>query len=137
MFACIYSQQIPAEVSLADFAYAFSPLVEETARDTVVIDVEGARCALGRHMNSPMRWRNRHSCGRKQADLVAKSMWLWQQILMPPSTQRKYFQGVTFISPGEELTALGELPIEKLSIRVQRSKVQRPKSNVKYKVKDK
>ena len=44
MFACIYSPQIPAELSLAEFAYAFSPLVEETAADTAVIDVEG--CAL-------------------------------------------------------------------------------------------
>ena len=44
MFACIYGQGIPGEVSLAEFAYAFSPLVEETAADTVVIDVEG--CAL-------------------------------------------------------------------------------------------
>jgi hypothetical protein len=47
MFACIYSQQIPAEVSLADFAYAFSPLVEETAHDTVVIDVEGCTLRFG------------------------------------------------------------------------------------------
>lgn len=44
MFACIYGQQLPVELSLAGFAYAFSPLVEETAADTVVIDVEG--CAL-------------------------------------------------------------------------------------------
>src|SRR5687768_18623214 len=57
MFACIYSPKIPAEVSstpevlpnrsphsLSEFAYTFSPLVEETAADTVVMDVEG--CAL-------------------------------------------------------------------------------------------
>src|SRR2546430_17203084 len=44
MFAGIYGQHIPGDVSLAEFAYAFSPLVEETAADTVVIDVEG--CAL-------------------------------------------------------------------------------------------
>jgi hypothetical protein len=60
----------------------------------------------------------------------------------------KYFQGVTFISPGEELTALGDLPIERLvsSLRstvdsgqsnvqspTEESNVQRPRSNVKNK----
>ena len=57
MFACIYVQKTPAEMSgapaglpgrrprtLSDFAYTFSPLVEETAPNLVVIDVEG--CAL-------------------------------------------------------------------------------------------
>src|SRR6266496_438007 len=55
MFACIY-RQIPSEAStqtglsgrepspLAEFAYAFSPLVEEMTSNIVVIDVEG--CAL-------------------------------------------------------------------------------------------
>jgi len=41
MFASIYGQNMPPTGSLADFAYSFSPLVEETAADTVVIDVEG------------------------------------------------------------------------------------------------
>ncbi len=44
MFAGIYGRNIPSEASLAEFAYTFSPLVEETAVGTVVIDVEG--CAL-------------------------------------------------------------------------------------------
>ena len=48
MFVCIHGQQLPAEVSgtplLSEFAYTFSPLVEETSHNTVVIDVEG--CAL-------------------------------------------------------------------------------------------
>ena len=41
MFASIYSKSIPDAVSLPEFAYSFSPLVEETAEDTVVLDVEG------------------------------------------------------------------------------------------------
>ncbi len=65
MFACVYAQKIPAEVanapglpdgepsSLAEFAYAFSPLVEETASDIVVIDVEGCARLPLREKNSP------------------------------------------------------------------------------------
>src|SRR6185369_3426074 len=41
----------------------------------------------------------------------------------------KYFKGITFISPGEELNALGELPIERLfSDCSPKSKVQSPKT---------
>ncbi len=47
MFACIYGQNIKENLPLADFAYAFSPLVEETKPDTVVIDVEGCELLFG------------------------------------------------------------------------------------------
>jgi len=44
----------------------------------------------------------------------------------------KYFKGITFIAPGEELNALGELSIEKLfSDYSPKSKVQRPTSETK------
>jgi len=49
MFICIHSQKLPSEVSLSEFAYAFSPLVEETAASTVVIDVEGCALRFGSH----------------------------------------------------------------------------------------
>ena len=47
MFACIYSPKNTDGLSLSDFAYAFSPLLEETAVDTVVIDVEGCELLFG------------------------------------------------------------------------------------------
>src|SRR4026208_141906 len=47
MFACIYAQKLPADLSLVDFAYGFSPLVEETKAGTVVIDVEGCELLFG------------------------------------------------------------------------------------------
>ena len=49
MFACIYRQSVsendrgenaPSE-SLVDLAFTFSPLVEQTSVDTVVLDIEG------------------------------------------------------------------------------------------------
>ena len=47
MFAGIYARSVPSELSLADFAYAFSPLVEETASNIVVVDVEGCELLFG------------------------------------------------------------------------------------------
>src|ERR1051326_2029883 len=47
MFACIHSENVPADLSLTDFAYAFSPLVEETRAGMVVIDVDGCELLFG------------------------------------------------------------------------------------------
>ena len=47
MFACIHSEKIPSDLSLAEFAYTFSPLVEETKTGTVVIDVDGCELLFG------------------------------------------------------------------------------------------
>ena len=47
MFACIFGKGITDGVSLAEFATPFSPLVEETAVDTVVIDAEGCELLFG------------------------------------------------------------------------------------------
>src|SRR5215213_7698684 len=47
MFACIYSEKIPVDLSLTDFAYAFSPVVEETKAGAVVIDVDGCELLFG------------------------------------------------------------------------------------------
>jgi protein ImuB len=125
MFACIYAQKIPAEVSatlaglpdkscsLADFAYTFSPLVEEVARDTAVIDVEG--CAL--RFGSPYELANKIAQQAKSKRPEGLGCKVNVALAANPDAAihaARYFKGVTFISPGEELTALGELPIEKL-----------------------
>jgi hypothetical protein len=49
MFACIYRQSVSendsgentSAESLVDLAFTFSPLVEQTSGDTVVMDIEG------------------------------------------------------------------------------------------------
>ena len=48
MFACIFAPQLSAELSLTEFAYGFSPIVEEVRAGTVVIDVDG--CELDRQL---------------------------------------------------------------------------------------
>src|SRR3982074_1340127 len=47
MFAYIHSKSIPQDVSLAEFAYAFSRLVAETVGHTVVLDMEGCELLFG------------------------------------------------------------------------------------------
>ena len=47
MFACIFAPQLLVELSLTEFAYGFSPIVEEVRTGTVVIDVEGCELLFG------------------------------------------------------------------------------------------
>jgi protein ImuB len=130
MFVCIHSQQLPAKVSLVEFAYAFSPLVEETAPDTVVLDVEGCELRFGSHyelaieISKQAKLEEPAGVGGKVNVALAAN---------PDAAiyAAKYFKGITFISPGEELNALGELPIENLIST--KSKVQSPRSKVKDK----
>ncbi len=127
MFVCIHGQQLPAEVSLslAEFAYTFSPLVEETARDTAVIDVEG--CAL--RFGSPYELANEIAKQAKAKGPGGLGCEVNVALAANPDAAihaAKYFKGITFISPGEELNALGELPIENLISP--KSNVQSPKS---------
>ena len=49
MFACVHSREKNCKALLVDCAYAFSPLVEETADDTVVLDIEGCELLFGSH----------------------------------------------------------------------------------------
>ena len=130
MFACIYIQEFPVGVSLslADFAYTFSPLVEETALDTAVIDVEG--CAL--RFGSPYELANEIAKQAKFNEPAGLGCKVNVALAANPDAAihaAKNFKGITFISPGEELTALGELPIECLVSP--KSNVQRPTSKAK------
>ncbi|HYU97870.1 MAG TPA: hypothetical protein VE977_03535 [Pyrinomonadaceae bacterium] len=132
MFVCIHGQQLLAEVSgtrsLAEFAYTFSPLVEETTPNTVVIDVEG--CAL--RFGSSYELANEIAKQAKLKEPAGLSCRVNVALAANPDAAiyaAKYFKGITFISPGEELNALGELPIEKLfSDCSPKSKVQSPKT---------
>src|SRR6185436_2093348 len=131
MFACIYAQQISAELSLAEFAYSFSPLVEETSSDTAVIDVEG--CVL--RFGSPYELATEIAIQAKAKAPEGLGCRVNVALAANPDAAihaAKNLKGITFMAPGEELLALGELPIEKL-LQSPMSNVQRdesPKSNV-------
>ena len=114
MFACIFAPQLPAGLSLTEFAYGFSPLVEEVRAGTVVIDVDGCELLFG----SPYQLakevferakRSQNEGGLESAVSVA--------VAANPDAAihaATYLQGITYVSPGEELTCLGEFPVERL-----------------------
>jgi len=117
MFVCIHGQQLPAEVSgtssLAEFAYTFSPLVEETAPSTVVIDVEG--CAL--RFGSSYELANEISKQAKLKEPAGLSCKVNVALAANPDAAihaAKFCRGVTFTAPGEELTCFGNLPLKAL-----------------------
>src|SRR5215813_5555826 len=119
MYACIHGQTIPPDASLPQFAYGFSPLVEETSADTVVIDASGCDLLFG----SPYGLANQVA---EQAIKPKESGGLGCKVNVALAGNpdaaicaARFFSGITFISPGEELTCLGELPIEQLKTTAQ------------------
>jgi protein ImuB len=118
MFACIYGQSIPDGVALPDFAYSFSPLVEETAIDTMVLDVEGCELLFGSAYELANEIANRAT---KPKELGGLGCRINVAIAANPDAAihaARFFEGITFIASGEELTGLGDLPIESLKFQV-------------------
>ena len=124
MFASIYCQHIPAELSvtpaagptsrsLPEFAYAFSPLVEETDPHTVVMDVEGCALLFG----SPYELANQIAKQAKSKEQGGLGTPVNVALAANPDAAihaAKFCRGVTFTAPGEELTCLGALPLKDL-----------------------
>jgi protein ImuB len=102
MFACIHA---PTGVSLAEFAYSFSPIVEEVGKGTVVIDVEGCELLFG----SPYQLAS--EVVQRAETAVNVALAANPDAAIHAATHLK---GITFVSPDEELTCLGEFPIEHL-----------------------
>src|SRR5438132_3044843 len=111
MFACIHGpgdQKDSKRALLANCAYAFSPLVEETAENTVVLDIEGCGLLFG----SPREIAKeiaRHAMrqGLKVNVAVAQN---------PDAAihAARCYAGTTIIPSGCEANRLGELPLEAL-----------------------
>lgn len=113
MFACIYSCN-PTESALAEFAYAFSPLVEESSRDTVIVDVTGCEFLFGSAYELAIEISTRAQKPAIDSGLGAKVNVALAANPDAALHAAKNFDGVTFISPGEELTGLGDLPVTAL-----------------------
>jgi len=114
VFASIHVQQIPANLSLPEFAYNFSPVVEEHRPGTVVIDVDGCELLFG----SAYQLANEISFRAKKPGLegglestVSVAIAANPDAAIHAATR---LQGITFVSPGEELTCLGEFPVAHL-----------------------
>lgn len=122
MFACIYSPNISSELSLSDFAYSFSPFVEETALDTAVIDVEGCELLFGSAYELARHISEQASKAKESGGLGCK---VNVAVAGNPDAAiyaARFYEGLSFITPGEELTGLGDLPIESLKSQCVRSK---------------
>ena len=116
MFACIHGQANPQDVSLKEFAYCFSPLVEETAPNTAVIDVEGCELLFGSAYELANEIAKRASTPAAVGGLGCKVNVALAKNPDAAIYAARFFTGITFISPGEELNCLGELPIDQLRI---------------------
>jgi protein ImuB len=114
MFACIYGKTIVADGLLSDFAYCFSPLVEETTRNTVVIDVTGCELLFGSAYELAKEIAGRAAKSTESGGLGTKINVALAGNPDAAFYAARFFDGITFISPGEELTCLGELPIQRL-----------------------
>ncbi|HKN82730.1 MAG TPA: hypothetical protein VJW17_04815 [Pyrinomonadaceae bacterium] len=114
MFACINAQEVSANLSLREFAYNFSPTVEETRPDIVVIDVDGCELLFGSPYQLAKEMTLRASKPRTEGGLectVSVAIAANPDAAIHAATHLK---GITFVSPGEELTCLGEFPIDHL-----------------------
>ena len=106
MFACVYATGVSDRLALVELAYGFSPRVEETACDTVVLDIEGCELLFGRPRDTAI------AIARQAARLGIKSN---VAVASNPDSAihaARAFNGVTVIPPGEELKRLGHLPVK-------------------------
>ena len=114
MFACIFAPQLSADLSLPEFAYGFSPLVEEVRTGTVVIDVDGCELLFGSPYQLAKEVSERAQKTRIDGGLespVSVAIAANPDAAIHAAT---YLQGITFVSPSEELTCIGEFPVDAL-----------------------
>jgi protein ImuB len=105
---------MPANLSLPEFAYNFSPVVEEHRPGTVVIDVDGCELLFGSAYQLANEISSRAKKPGSQGGLestVSVAIAANPDAAIHAATR---LQGITFVSPGEELTCLGEFPVDHL-----------------------
>jgi protein ImuB len=114
MFACIHAPDLPADLSLREFAYSFSPIIEETRSDRVAIDVDGCELLFGSVYELANEIAVRAKEARTHGGLettVNVAIAANPDAAIHAATRLK---GITFVSTGEELTCLGQFPVDHL-----------------------
>ncbi|HSE33324.1 MAG TPA: hypothetical protein VLA93_17260 [Pyrinomonadaceae bacterium] len=113
MFACIHvSGARPA--SFVEFSYGFSPIVEITSPDTIVLNADGCELLFGSAYQLATAICSRATRESSEGGLGVKVSVALASNPDAAIHAAKNFQGITFISPGEELTCLGELNLRAL-----------------------
>jgi protein ImuB len=131
MLACIYSRSVPksqqkpgtedAETtsSLVDLAFTFSPLVEQTSADTVVLNVSGQDLLFGSlAADAPQEV----ECARNIATEIirqSKTLNLKVNVAIAANVDiaihaARLIKGVTIITPGDELLITRDFSIKNL-----------------------
>ena len=114
MFACIYASELAGGLSLSEFAYNFSPFVEEANANLVVIDVDGCELLFGSAYQLATEVLDRAKRSTADGGLGTK---VSVALASNPDTcihAARSLNGITFVEPGEELTCLGEFSVEAL-----------------------
>jgi protein ImuB len=119
MFACVYSPNLKNYAALVDCAYAFSPLVEETAENAVVLDIEGCELLFG----SPREIAK--EIARHSAELGLKVNVAVAQNPDAAIHAARSFTGITVLPPGKEINRLGNLPLQALDASLARVEADR------------
>src|ERR1041384_831734 len=132
MFACVYGrdvlsasaadQKTPNKFSpLVELAFTFSPLVEETATDTVVFDASGQDLLFGRAQVAHEPDLKSGSMRNVGNEIVrrASELNLPVNVAMAASPDvaihaARCLKGLTIIDPGDELSRLGSISIKNL-----------------------
>jgi len=114
MFACVHAPNLAPDLSLREFAYSFSPMVEESRGDTVVMDVDGCELLFGSayELANEVAVRARESRTRGGLEATINVAIAANPDAAIHAATR--LQGITFVSPGEELTCLGGFPVAHL-----------------------
>jgi len=131
MFVCIYGRGVSATQSsaadtgensiLVDLAFTFSPLVEQTTIDTVVLDVSGQNLLFGGGANECSESVEVESAVNLANEIFSRSKYLPLKTSVAVASNpdaaihaARSFRGISLIRPGEELSQLGSLSIKKL-----------------------
>jgi protein ImuB len=108
------AQEISAHAALVDLALAFSPRIEDTAADTITLDLAGLVSLFGSLDNLVQRLAARAAeFGFGAANVGVASN--------PEAAQlaARGFSGVTVLTPEEEAQRLGSLPVSALNLSVE------------------
>jgi protein ImuB len=135
MFACIYGRSVSnsansaflgseKSTALLDLAFTFSPLVEQTRDDTVVLDISGQDLLFGleaKGLESSGANLETNSARNIANEIYRRGESLGLKINVAVAANpdasihaARSFKGITFIPGNEELSALGSLSIKKL-----------------------
>src|SRR5438876_5632585 len=124
VFACIYGRVFvknrfsddARQALLIDLAFTFSPLVERMSVDTVVLDISGDQLLFNSQNQAEVNWTR--SLGDEIARRAAESsLKVSVSVAANPDVAihaARAFKGVTIVSPGAELSQLGNLSIKLL-----------------------